>query len=520
MLDKSTDSGLNFNAEQFAASTKCSMEACSISGLQASVRPRDNFKTLDFSQDDIYGDGKKSLSADAERKMAADPDGLAIFKANMDLFAERAAAMQMPPSEVAAVYKNVDRLLQTQDKGLLSGTHRTILAEQIMEHAARPYGINQGLHDTCSFNALEVRTFDKDPGAAAALIADVALNGAYKTKQGTTYHINPVPHAESAWGNIYEGNRSHASEIFQVTAANIFADHENHASRLWNPNSPTVRVEQRRPSPTNFTGETYVAYHPHGRAELVQYTNPYEVTRGNARWLPETLTAITGKSEPGTFIARDTVMSSQSPNITGVASAVDLHEMLVKAKEENKFPITVFLYTGNEPFWSDDGALDEGGGHVVNITDFKPGTGPDSKSYALVDNSWHDGKDHGEDNPIKLNTLYNAMEHPDKSVPSLQEQAARARSDGSPDYGTELDILRIQSLYHMTSSEEFLNDFNHTLDDNFFQWINQLPPKEQVQTYHKLKVIQDIRFTGGDGSGDSGGSSGTGGSGGSDDNTP
>ncbi|MBS1997538.1 MAG: hypothetical protein JSS86_14555, partial [Cyanobacteria bacterium SZAS LIN-2] len=185
MLDKSTDSGLNFNAEQFAASTKCSMEACSLSGMQASVRPRENFTTLDFSQGDIYGDAQKaaarpattdiavgsksaeykSLSADAERKMATDPDGLAIFKANMELFAERAAAMQMPPSEVATVYKNVDRLLQTQDKGLLSGAHRTILAEQIMEYAANPYGINQGNHNTCTFNALEVRAFDKDPGA-------------------------------------------------------------------------------------------------------------------------------------------------------------------------------------------------------------------------------------------------------------------------------------------------------------------------------------------------------------------
>ena len=531
MLDKSSDSHIAVNAEQQAASARCSAEVCAMPSTQVSTRSNENVTTLDFNQGNIYGNDKQNetpharpeitspevaspevtspevarpeaaspeaanLSAHLEQKLAGDPERFASINQDMNQFAIRAAEMNLPQSEIDGVYKNVDRLLQTQNKAPLSEARRLDLAEQVMRHAAYPFSISQGNHDTCPLTALEVRVFDKNPTAAAAMIADVALTGTYHTKDGQTLRINAAPHNESKSNYIFDDSRTHASEIFQVTAGNIIADLENKAERGQTHGSPNIRFEQRTQSTPRDTGEAYVAYYGHGRAEVLKDRTPFVINTGNASRLSDTLTAITGKSEPGTFIGRDTVITDQSPNVTKIASAADLQNTLTEAKAEGKFPITVFLYSGNEPFWSDGNQHGVGVGHVVNITDFVPGTGPGDKSYALVDNSWSDRVDHGANNPIELNTLYNSMAHADKSVPYLQEQATKARADGSPDYGTEIDILRIQSSYKMASPEAISDKVTNTFDDSFFTWINSLPPREQESTYRKLTIIQNYSLT-------------------------
>jgi len=506
MLDRITDSSPHANPEQLAAAARLSAEGRPLTGAQTSSRGNENITTLDFNQGNIYGDAhssgrsiadanaeRNSLTAHFEEKLAANPERLTHFRANMMQFNQRAAEMHLSQSEISGLYSNVDRLLQNRSSGPLSADRRLILAEQIMEHAANPFGINQGLHNSCALNALEVRVFDKNPSAAAALIADVALTGSYRSKDGQTFRINAAPHDTAASEFIYDGTRSHASEIFQVTAANILAEQENIALRSETQGSPNVRFEQRPQSQQNPTGDTLVAYYPHGRAAVVHDRGLYTTSSINAGRLADTFAAITGKTEPGTFIGRDNVITDNSLNITHIASVDDLQRQLAEARAQGKFPLTIFVHTGSEPFWSDAGGADLDGGHVVNITDYVPGNGPDARSYALVDNSWSDQEDHGTNNPIELNALYNAMAPADQSVPYLQGVATRARAGGSPDYGTEIDILRLQASFMLATPEEVGRDFDRTFDANFLAWAGKLSLREQFNLVRKLDLINQYR---------------------------
>jgi len=525
MLDRSTDASVPAHQEQLAASTRFSAEAGAAPGTHNAAQRGEHVTALDFNHGNIYGDSsananstnstaeanaERILTAHFEEKLASNPERLTHFRVGMSQFAQRAAEMHLPQSEISALYSNIDRLLEPHSGGPLSVERRLILAEQVMEHASNPFRISQGSHESRIINALEVRMFDKNPSAAAALIADVALTGSFRTKDGQTFRINAAPHDSSTSEFVYEDTRSHASEIFQVTAANILAEQENRALRGTNHGGQNLRFEQRQSSPQNPTGDTLVAYDPQGRAAKVLAFAPYEATTKNAGQLADTYAAITGKVEAGTFIGRDDVITDQSPNITHIANVSDLERRLSEAKAEGKFPVTMFVNSANEPFWSDSHGVDGDNGHVVNITDFVPGTGPDGKSYALVDNSYRDRYDHRPTVPIEIQTLYSALSYANRSLPYLQEVATRARANGTPDYGKEIDILRIQIFYKLKSRKEIENDLHRTLDNDINYWLHKLPRRERNIEEDKLDQIRDYIQSPGPGGSASGSDSGSG----------
>ena len=84
--------------------------------------------------------------------------------------------------------------------------------------------------------------------------------------------------------------------------------------------------------------------------------------------------------------------------VTGVHSQAELQAKLNDAKANHKLPVVVYVDTRNEPFYTDSGrgiAGGSGGDHVVTITDYDEKTG-----NVCIDNEWHKGADHGNDNPV------------------------------------------------------------------------------------------------------------------------
>ena len=167
-------------------------------------------------EDQKLQEAKEKLTKQAEEKFKDDPIKLGQFKENMRSFEERAGRDNLSPTEIAKTYKEIDRLLEAKGDKPLKPEQRKDLAEQIMRHAANPTSIDQGAHSTCSMATVETRMYTRNPSDAARLVADVALTGQYVATDGRRVRINPGAHNESRNSTTNDGERSHASEIFQM----------------------------------------------------------------------------------------------------------------------------------------------------------------------------------------------------------------------------------------------------------------------------------------------------------------
>lgn len=426
---------------------------------------------------------KTKLIADAEAKFKDQPEKLQAFKENMKQLEERAEKQKLSPEEIAKTYKQIDRLLAATGDKPLSEQRRKDLAEQVMSQAAKPTSIDQGGHNTCNVNVIEVRAYTKDPSAAAKLVADVALKGEYTSSDGRTLKVNPAPHGESRNNPPYENERSHASEIFQVTAGNIITD------RLGRQQVPpqSWRYEQRQPGPDN-NGEFVVNY-----SSNPPVAHPFQVPIGlkNAGMLGDALSAITGKVEPGTFLGRDTYVTDTSDNIASIRTEQELNNTLAEAKKAGKFPITVFIHSGNEPFWTDSGAGKaggSGGGHVVNITDYNPGP----PSTVAIDNSWGPKADHDARNPVKVGDLFNAMQEPIMSLPALRDKASKDKAEGRPDYFKEFDIIRLEKENGLTPVQLLEAKLSKAMEEAKKDWDRNPSAIERQKSIEKLKEVIDL----------------------------
>lgn len=157
-----------------------------------------------------------------------------LFKADMQAFEAR---LRGNPQELASTYQQIDRLLNPPGgRSVADSKQMTNLAADVMHHAGDPKSIQQGGRNTCTFAALEARMYTRHPSQAARMVADVATAGDYTTADGSVRvsidNASVATHPEF-WrskipGEEYE-SRSHASQIFQVTAANLFIQMEESA---------------------------------------------------------------------------------------------------------------------------------------------------------------------------------------------------------------------------------------------------------------------------------------------------
>jgi hypothetical protein len=93
-----------------------------------------------------------------------------------------------------------------------------------MSNAATPTSINQGLRPTCNVATVECRTYTQNPPEAARLMTEVTTNGAYTSRNGETITVNAGSLESGDQAQTHppiDGQREHASQIFQVTAVNV-----------------------------------------------------------------------------------------------------------------------------------------------------------------------------------------------------------------------------------------------------------------------------------------------------------
>ncbi len=412
--------------------------------LRSSEKSGDKRVGLGFNQavkieDSAITKTRANLNELAEKKMGRDE--FAQFKKNEALFEKRVdeleqlyrkqhpewkreRALSEAYKEVGDTYKQITKLLQveynpqvplvyisqlghpTESERHDDERQRTKLASQILDHAAKPTAIDQGYHNTCNVSAAaEVRAYVKRPSQAARLVVDMATTGEYKSHSGIVVSANPgslIPHDEAAREVTAYGQRNHASQIFQVTAVNLSM------KRL----APEFQYQQQEPvagqKPADG-GERIYDMHLNPIAVMDEELHP---------WHPGDKTPI--RSDPGQFadlralpfigndILGDKVddhswcVQAQHPKWKDYTNYVDsadkLENTVAKAMDKGNLPMTILVYTGNEPFLSDS---QQAGWHVVNVT------GYDAKTAKVkVDNQWGAKKDR----EMTIADLFNTMQ--------------------------------------------------------------------------------------------------------------
>lgn len=337
------------------------------------------------------------------------------FSDSMRKLEQRAQSKETNAAEVQATYDKVARLLRNDGNNQLGKPEMNRLAGQIMKQAGDPSTIFQGNYNTCSVASAEVRTYARTPGAAAKLVADVAEKGFFRSAlDGTRVDIDRTPHGQSLKP---EGDkiRSHASEIFQVTASNLFwTDKGKQYSQLHpgqdggyqdQPGGPQRNkddngerlVDKKTRRPVDGGDEHYPAVPDDGYAKIIS--------------------RITGKPETHVAIQRTEALDGPSPSVLQPKNQQQFEQMLGQLKKQGRLPIMAGVDTNFEPF-KGDGALSgtaanavtsEEGPHQILIRDFIPAA--DGKpARILVDNTWSSRVD-------RLNPNIDATPGPDGRVP-------------------------------------------------------------------------------------------------------
>jgi len=378
------------------------------------VSDRQGEKAVDRTGSNDIRVQRAALDELAESKIF-DPRELAKFHSDMQRFEERARNQGVRVEEVPKTYREVSRILQFEGKKPLPAEDRAVVAEQIIAQAADPTGIDQGYHNTCTVTSVEKRLYGQSPSDVARLVADVATTGQFTAADGKVIRPNP----ESLQADLEAGSnppgdnkRSHASQIFQVTAENI-AWAEISAGR-----KPPVdyRYEQRQEDPTGNppdSGERLVDYSKKPPQVLInQAGKEAEAGALITDRMIQVSNLITGRDEKNIVIANADSAGGDT-QADHVASEKDLQNRVAEAKREGRLPLMVVVYVENEPFWSDSGGGKAGGfgsSHVCTITDYDEKTGKIS-----VDNQWGKAADHLGGHGLSAHELYLATKLPSKS---------------------------------------------------------------------------------------------------------
>lgn len=319
------------------------------------------------------------------------------LRADMETFERRAANDGLSPQEVAETYHQATRLLQAPDSAPVPAFERARIAQQIIHQAAQPVLIDQGDHNTCNTAVLEVRIYTRCPSKAARLVADIATANRFVTKDGTPVTLHPdslKPDEESKHHPVADGKRSLASQIFQITAANVhwfraerdFYDNPISKGTIGFAQFPKMRGNRFNTNGQYFdTGERLID---------VNVSPPVARMRDpgiRVRYLFGINEQITGTAETG-FIVENAMLAAR--DTVHVSSPEELKQALAGIKSAGGLPAILRVHSANPPFNRLDGDW-----HMVNVIDVEPESGK-----VRISNQW--GK--GSDLTVKVKDLYQA----------------------------------------------------------------------------------------------------------------
>jgi LysM domain len=313
---------------------------------------------------------------------------------NMQQFEERSKIEHLPPQEVRKTYEQVNRLYESKDDYPVLHKDKELLADQIMQHAARPHNIDQGQHPTCGVTALESATFSKNPSAAAKVIADVGTKGSYTANDGTKVHLRPGDFdkdTESSTNPPKDGDRSYASKLFQETALNLF--YQSQGKRyVETPATPGDRSSFGLPD----------------KSEVVDASGKRENFTGiNMRQLGDVDAQINTKGDTSHFLVHyDVSPAERGGKVQTFHTEDQFKTQLENLKKANGFPVTIFVDSTKPPFnmGTAEGAGGSGSGHAVTITGYNSLTG-----RVEVANQWGSKHNHTGTDGVRAHELYEAM---------------------------------------------------------------------------------------------------------------
>jgi hypothetical protein len=359
---------------------------------------------------------------------------------------ERVKSGELTPKQELATLKQAERLLSEKSTTSLTHEQRERLAEQVLSNAGRPTDIDQSKYNTCNVTSAEVVAYSRAPERAAKLVADVALHGEYKVayknpanpdeKQLASVKVDPSPHGDSLQYPTPDGMRSHASEIFQVTAVNLAYNASD---------GDSYRYRQIEPDPQKpwDSGERFEekddkgVYHPlvPGVLEPPNPANLEEVARAKsvaaaADWdnygrnfqpnlhpaqMALAAEMITGKSSPeylgGGQVPYSGTNEAQWTRLTRqVDSADHLKSILADAQDKGKWPLMIAVDASKEPFRSDSGASFGTDPVWHNITVHGLASRDGQEPRVLISNQWGKADDRlSWDKGIPLSQFYKAV---------------------------------------------------------------------------------------------------------------
>jgi hypothetical protein len=386
--------------------------------------------------------GRDKLVQSASKEITS-PEAMKQFQQDARDFGSRAELAGLSPADISATYEQVGRLLNGSGSNPLTREQRLELAEQVMHQAANPSLISQGEYNTCNVTTIESRTYSKYPAAAAKLVADVALDGTYTSPNGLTvaYKNNLAdsrePHGQALTNPPKNGERSYASQLFQVTGINLhyqmlaksdpngFFQYEQHDDKYVPPGSPSRYAAPK--------GEILLAYPNHGKAQVVDWSPAF-----SADQMTEVMNDITGKSENGFILEHKSGVTSKTTTL--IDSPAKLDKTLSQMKDDGQLP-AVLLVADSDVLFSNYGSA---GAHVVSVTDYDKAT----KTVSVANEAGSEDNYTG-DKSLRMTDVYHSMVGsadgaPERKARLAHDLQARNEERGSskPDTAVEWDYAR------------------------------------------------------------------------------
>lgn len=413
-----------YKIEAFPGRVEAQMDG-SVKLLPADSNKPTEILNVDGSRERIYKNGyheyqpgdyyteKANLKAIADHAFT-DSAQRNRFLSYADVFESRALRDGLTHEEIAAVYQQIDRLLEGGPNAFLSAAERAKLAEQLMFNSAFPNTIDQGRNLTCNVTTIEERVFSKHPEDAAKMVTDVALTGKYRMPDGSVIDVGRaqgadfIPDVDENGGVMafafernsnsqfppdvkIDGKRNWVDEIFQNTAVNInYAHAEVYYKVVEVPNKADEyiltqlqpgEVVQYVKTKTNLkypTGEKLVVYSSQGNviADNVVAREP-GVDTDRLQDIYNAIVPSHGSdgsiqlgTDSGFIIVSDrTQYGFNKPgNVIGVQSKDHFKNLLKQMEENKKFPAVMWVDTNKDlPLFNKTAPSDKHGSHVIVI---------------------------------------------------------------------------------------------------------------------------------------------------------
>ena len=303
----------------------------------------------------------------------------------------------LSPAEINKTLEQVCRLLEATD-GAVQRNERRLAAIDLLYTAAHPETIAQGRHGTCSVAALEYKMYLQHPSVAAEMVASAALTGTWKGKDGK---LISIPSEGLAAGEIerkhyppQDGERSYASQLFQLTALNDVGQHLKNPMKFVQYAHPTF-VDDGQSLEHDFwilsNGQKKPFEEP-GRGDFSRTggLTSFEIAAEITRLTDETNGVIANREHD-----RDDTPAENAPypgirgdNLTDVRSQSAFESTIAQMKRDGKLPVVISVYGQSVRELDGSSAVQgETPNHFVCIDDYQPSTGR-TPARVHVHNNW------------------------------------------------------------------------------------------------------------------------------------